>query len=151
MSKTMLSEHFSLEELTATSTGLPNVPSATEIANLKVLAMTLERIRSLLGKPISISSGYRSTRVNSAVKGAGNSYHLYGLAADIKVQGMTPAQVCKAIKESDINFDQLILEFDSWTHVGIKENNVGNRKQCLTIRKGTGYMNGIIEEGNKNV
>ena len=144
-----LSPHFTLEEMTYTSTGFPNVPSATEIANLSVLAMTLESVRSLLGKPISISSGYRSTRVNSAVRGAGNSYHLYGLAADIKVKGMTPYEVCMAIKNSDISYDQLILEElggnGGWTHIGIKENNVGNRKQCLTIRKGTGYMNGIIK------
>ena len=142
---TMLSEHFSLEELTATSTGFPNVPDAKSLENLKLLAMTLERIRTLLNVPISISSGYRSTKVNNAVKGAGNSYHLYGLAADLNVKGMSPYEVCKAIQNSDIEFDQLILEFDSWTHIGIKEKNIGNRKQCLTIRKGTGYLSGIIK------
>jgi len=146
---TMLSEHFSLEELTATSTGFPNIPDAKSLENLKLLAMTLERIRTVLNKPISISSGYRSTKVNTAVKGMGNSYHLYGCAADIKVKGMTPYEVCIAIKDSGIEFDQLILEElggnGGWTHIGIKENNIGNRKQCLTIRKGTGYMNGIIQ------
>ena len=141
-----LSPHFTLQELTVTSTGLPNNPNTEQINNLKCLCNLLEQLRSLLNKPIEVTSGFRSTKVNTAVKGAGNSYHLYGCAADIKVKGMTPYEVCVAIRDSGFDFDQCILEFDNWTHIGIKENNQGNRKQCLTIRSGTGYVSGIIKK-----
>lgn len=144
---THLSPHFTLEELTITSTGIDNTPSASIITNLTLLATTLEAIRTLLGKPIQVTSAYRSTRVNNAVRGAGNSSHLYGLAADIKVVGMTPIEVCTAIKNSGISIDQCILEFDNWTHIGIRDNPKMNRNQFLTIRTGTGYLNGIVPKG----
>ena len=144
---TQLSPHFTLKELTITSTGLDNTPSASVITNLTLLATTLEAIRKLLDKPIQVTSAYRSTRVNNAVKGAGNSAHLHGLAADIKVVGMTPLEVCTAIKNSGISVDQCILEFDNWTHIGIRDNLKMNRNQYLTIRTGTGYLNGIVPKG----
>ena len=146
---TKLSEHFTLEELTATNTGISNIPDELIVANLKTLCSTLEAVRSLLNKPIVVSSGYRNKEVNKAVGGVADSFHTYGLAADLKVSGMTPYEVCMAIKDSGLDFDQCILEDlgsnGGWTHIGIKPNNVGNRNQCLTIRKGTGYMNGIMK------
>lgn len=150
---TMLSEHFSLEELTATSTGFPNVPDAKSLENLKLLATTLERIRSLLERPISISSGYRSTKVNNAVRGAKSSAHTEGRAADLKVKGMTPLEVCNKLKESDIILDQCIYENlggnGGWIHVAIARVGEVPRNQYLSIHPYTGYLQGVVENPNK--
>ena len=150
---TMLSEHFSLEELTATNTGFPNVPDAKSLENLKLLATTLERIRTLLERPISISSGYRSTKVNTAVRGSGASAHLDGRAADIKVKGLSPYEVCIAIKESGIELDQVIFENlggnGGWTHVAIERLGEKPRNQYLSIHPYTGYLQGIVENPSR--
>jgi len=135
-----LSEHFTLQELThsdaAVRQGWENNPDANEINNLTRLAELLEQVRALLGKPISINSGYRSKKVNDSVGSKDSSQHRIGCAADIRVSGMTPSQVCEAIKASDIQFDQLIREFDSWTHISVP-NTASDvaRKQMLIIDK----------------
>jgi len=138
-----LSEHFTLEELTASETAArndwDNTPNGTEIANLVRLATLLEDVRKAIGKPISINSGFRSKKVNDAVGSKDTSQHRIGCAADIKVSGMTPDQICQAIKASDIQFDQLIREFDSWVHISVT-NHAGEtpRNQMLIIdRDGT--------------
>lgn len=118
-----LSEHFSLAELTvseiAVRKGLDNLPEGVALENLSRLAEKLEEVRKVLGKPIMINSAYRSPEVNSAVGGVKTSQHCVGCAADIRVPGMTPDEVVKAIIKSDIQYDQLIREFDSWTHISI--------------------------------
>lgn len=140
-----LSPHFTLDELTLSQTaarrGIDNTPNAKELGNLKILAETLEQIRSLVGKPIIISSGFRNEAVNRAVGGSKTSAHMSGLAADINCPGLAPAALAHIIKASDIKYDQLILEFDRWVHIGLSEN---PRLQLLTIRSGTGYMKGIV-------
>lgn len=141
-----LTPHFTLEEMTVTNTGYDNTPSASVTVNLTLLASTLEAIRTLLGKPITVTSAYRSTQVNNAVKGAAGSFHLEGLACDLRVAGMTPYEVCKAIQDSDISYDKLILEFDSWCHIQVQKDSRKNRLERYTIRKGTGYINGIIKK-----
>lgn len=141
-----LSQHFTLEELifsqTASRLGIDNTPSASVVGNLTVLASTLEGIRTLVGKPVKVSSGYRCPALNKATGGALKSAHLEGLAADINVEGYSPKQLATLIRDSGIAFDQLILEFDSWVHVGLSRNEM--KKETLTIRKGTGYMKGIV-------
>jgi zinc D-Ala-D-Ala carboxypeptidase len=135
-----LSPNFTLQELThsdaAVRQGWENNPDANEINNLTRLAELLEQVRALLGKPISINSGYRSKKVNDSVGSKDTSQHRIGCAADIRVSGMTPSQVCEAIKASDIQFDQLIREFDSWTHISVP-NTASDvaRKQMLIIDK----------------
>jgi len=118
-----LSEHFSLTELTtseiAVRKGLDNLPESVALENLSRLAEKLEEVRKVLGKPIMINSAYRSPEVNSAVGGVKTSQHCLGCAADIRVPGMTPDEVVKAIIASKIQYDQLIREFDSWTHISI--------------------------------
>lgn len=138
-----LSAHFTLQELTqseiAVRNGWENSPNAAEINNLTRLAELLEQVRSVLNKPILINSAYRSKKVNDAVGSKDTSQHRNGCAADIRVGGMTPDQICKAIKESDIQFDQLIREFDSWVHISVP-NHAGKtpRNQMLIIdRLGT--------------
>jgi uncharacterized protein YcbK (DUF882 family) len=135
-----LSEHFTLEELThsdaAARNGWNNNPDANEINNLTRLAELLEEVRKIVAKPITINSGYRSKQVNDSVGSKDTSQHRIGCAADIRVAGMTPNQVCEAIKASGIQFDQLIKEFDSWTHISVTNNAGDNpRNQMLIIDK----------------
>ena len=133
-----LSEHFTLEELTATShREFDNTPNATEMANLTRLAAMLEQVKTLLGgKPVMINSGFRSKQVNDSVGSKDTSQHRIGCAADIRVPGMTPNEVVKAIIASDIGYDQLIREFDSWTHISVPDMVARPpRKQVLIIDK----------------
>jgi len=121
---TQLSPHFSLEEMThsdvATRNGWDNTPDEATTVNLTRLAEFLERVKVLLdNKPIMINSAYRSKQVNDAVGSKDTSQHRLGCAADIRVPGMTPDQVTQAIKSSELPFDQVIREFDSWTHVSV--------------------------------
>jgi uncharacterized protein YcbK (DUF882 family) len=139
-----LSEHFSLEELTASDTaarnGLDNTPGPIAYQNLVRLANFLEEVKKVLGgKPIMINSAYRGPEVNKHVGGQKASQHLVGCAADIRVPGMTPDQVVRAIIASDLQYDQLIREFESWTHVSItNEEDSTPRGQTLIIdRAGT--------------
>jgi len=133
-----LSEHFTLEELTATShREFDNTPKASEIANLMRLAALLEQVKTLLGgKPVMINSGFRSKQVNDSVGSKDTSQHRIGCAADIRIPGMTPNEVVKAIMASDIGYDQLIREFDSWTHISVPNDlSTAPRKQVLIIDK----------------
>ena len=135
-----LSEHFSLRELTtseiAERKGLENYPTGIELDNLVRLAEKLEEVRKVLGKPIMINSAYRSPEVNAAVGGVKTSQHCLGCAADIRVPNMTPDEVVKAIIKSKIQYDQLIREFDSWTHISIPNTpDVTPRNQTLIIDK----------------
>ena len=140
-----LSEHFTLEELTVSETaarkGLDNTPTGEALANLTRLAAFLEDVRELLGKPIHVNSAYRAPEVNASVGGSKTSFHCLGLAADLRVTGMTPDQVVKAIKASGLVYDQLIREFSDpvkgggWTHVSIAPENKAARKQALIIDK----------------
>lgn len=133
-----VSEHFTLEELTATShREFDNTPNATEIANLTRLAAMLEQVKTLLGgKPIMINSGFRSKQVNDSVGSKDTSQHRIGCAADIRVPNMTPDEVVKAIMASDIGYDQIIREFNSWTHISVPDMpSRPPRKQALIIDK----------------
>ena len=133
-----LTEHFTLEELTVTShREFDNTPNDVEIANLQRLAEFLEQVKTVLGdKPVMINSAFRSKQVNDSVGSKDSSQHRVGCAADIRVPGMTPNQVIQAIMQSDIQYDQIIREFDSWTHISIPNNpNDTPRKQALIIDK----------------
>jgi hypothetical protein len=116
-----LTEHFTLEELTVTEhRQFDNTPNDAEIANLVRLAEFLEQVKGVLGgKPIMINSAFRSEAVNQAVGSKNSSQHRHGCAADIRVPGMTPDEVVKAIIASGLPYDQCIREFNSWTHISI--------------------------------
>jgi putative chitinase len=131
-----LSPHFTLEELTITDhRELENTPNETELANLKRLAEFLETVKTVLGgKPIMVNSAFRSKAVNDAVGSKDTSQHRIGCAADIRVPGITPDEVVKAIIASGIGYDQVIREFDRWTHISIP-NAGAPRKQALIIDK----------------
>ena len=119
-----LSENFTLEELTrseaAARNGWDNTPNEAEIENLKRLAAMLQDVKAAVGgKPVIINSGFRSKQVNDAVGSNDRSQHRLGCAADLRVPGMTPRQVVEACIEAQVPFDQIILEFDSWTHISV--------------------------------
>ncbi len=138
-----LSPNFTLEEMTASETAarynIDQTPSNDVLMNLRRLALFLEEVRNLLGKPIHINSAYRSVETNAKVNGKSTSQHCRGTAADIKVKGMTPDQVVTAIVKSGLQYDQVIREFDSWTHLSISNGkDIEPRKQALIIdKKGT--------------
>ena len=131
-----LTPHFTLEELTITDhRELENTPNETELANLKRLAEFLETVKTVLGgKPIMVNSAFRSKAVNDAVGSKDTSQHRIGCAADIRVPGLTPDEVVRAVIASGIGYDQVIREFDRWTHISIP-NAGAPRKQALIIDK----------------
>ena len=135
---TQLSVHFTLEELTHTDhRQFDNSPNASETANLIRLAGLLEDVKLLLGnKPIIVNSAFRSKQVNDAVGSKDTSQHRIGCAADIRVPNMTPDEVVRAVIASDLPFDQIIREFDRWTHISIPNtSDTKPRRQALIIDK----------------
>ena len=138
---TLLSAHFSLEELTITDhREYSNEPNESERQNLVRLANFLEQVKELLdNKPIMVNSAFRSKAVNDAVGSKDSSQHRVGCAADLRVPGMTPDEVVKTIIASDLPFDQVIREFDRWTHISVPNlPNLAPRRQALIIdKKGT--------------
>jgi len=133
-----MTPHFTLAELTHTDhRELENIPNETELANIQRLAEFLENLKTLLGgKPIMVNSAFRSKAVNDAVGSKDTSQHRLGCAADIRVPSMTPDAVVRAIIASDLAYDQVIREFDRWTHVSIPNEPLrAPRKQALIIDK----------------
>ena len=133
-----LTEHFTLEELTHTDhREFDNTPNADQINNLERVAELLEQVKKMFGgKPIMVNSAFRSLQVNAAVGSKPTSQHCLGCAADIRVPGMTPDEVVKAIRASDLQYDQLIREFDSWTHISVPSHPEDKpRQQALIIDK----------------
>jgi len=129
-----MTPHFTLAELTATShRQFDNTPNETELANLQKLAEFLEVVKQTLdGKPIMINSAFRSKQVNDSVGSKDTSQHRTGCAADFKVPGMTPDAVVRAIMAAGLPYDQIIREFDAWTHISISDK---PRRQALVIDK----------------
>ena len=133
-----LTEHFTLAELTTTShRQFDNTPNEAETANLQRLAEFLEQVKEALdGKPIMINSGFRSKQVNDSVGSKDTSQHRIGCAADIRVPGMIPDAVVRTVIAAGLPFDQIIREFDAWTHISVPSTPEGTpRRQALIIDK----------------
>ena len=121
-----ITEHFTLSELTTTSTGLPNTPGPAELAALKRLCVeALEPIRDVVG-PLRVTSGYRSRAVNDAIRGSRTSAHMRGLAADVQPVSMLLDEAFAAALRKmagGLPLDQLIYYVrppgKGWLHVGI--------------------------------
>jgi hypothetical protein len=144
-----ISEHFTLEELVfseaASRLGLDNTPGPIVTVNLKLVAMLMETIRTLLSsRPIIVHSGYRSPQVNKAVGGVETSAHCFGLACDFVCPEFgTPYDVALAILKSDTEYDQLILEY-GWVHIGLAKEGSSCRREALTKRSPRApYQSGI--------
>lgn len=118
---TQLSKYFTLEEVTASQTaarkGLDNTPTEEVKTNLAMTCNLADEVRDLLGTPMLISSGYRSPEVNAAVGGSTRSAHMQGYALDfISPKFGTPEDIVKAVAESKLEFDQIIME-GTWVHL----------------------------------
>lgn len=147
-----LSKNFTLAELTFSQTavrlGIVNVADGRIVENLRALVETvLQPLRDHVGAPIVVTSGYRSSKLNIAVGGSINSEHMDGRAADIICPGMTALELCRAVREQALPFNQLIHEFDSWCHVSIPAPGQDPLRQCLTARRSVRgrvhYVNGL--------
>ena len=133
-----MTPHFTLAELTATShRQFDNTPNEAETANLQRLAEFLEQVKEALdGKPIMVNSAFRSKQVNDSVGSKDTSQHRIGCAADFRVPGMTPDAVVRAVIAAGLPFDQIIREFDAWTHISVTNTPAGTpRRQALIIDK----------------
>lgn len=148
-----LSTHFSIAEMTKTSQKLDNTPSEEILKHLKYTAEQMELVRALFGKPITINSGFRSEAVNKAVGGSKTSQHCSGAACDFEIEGISNYDLAKKIADSDIQFDQLILEMytsgqpsSGWVHCSFVQSKP--RKQILTATKINGkvqYLAGLVK------
>jgi hypothetical protein len=135
---TILTKNFTLEELTHTDhREFSNEPNESERANLVRLAVFLEQVKELLGgKPIMVNSGFRSKQVNDSVGSSDRSQHRVGCACDFRVPNMTPDEVVKLVIASGLEYDQVIREFDRWTHISVPNHpNDKPRRQALIIDK----------------
>jgi hypothetical protein len=138
-----LTDNFTLDEFTASQTasrrGFDNTPPPQVIPNLIRTAKILEKVRKAIGKPINITSGYRCKQLNDALGSNERSQHRVGCAADFKVSGMTPDEIVKAIIATDIQYDQLIREFDSWVHISVpnSEHDLPKNQTLIIDKQGT--------------
>lgn len=136
-------DFFTLDEFqrseAAARRGLPVViPPDYVPAVERLVRKVLDPLRASLVRPIVVLSGYRPPWLNKLVGGAPSSAHLEARAADIVVPGMTPLEVCLAIRRLDLPFDQLILEFGQWTHVAVPREDERPRWQSLEAVKVSG-------------
>jgi hypothetical protein len=133
-----LTEHFTLEELTHTDhREYDNTPNDAELENLKRLAEFLEEVKAALGgRPVMVNSAFRSQQINNSVGGSNKSQHLLGCAVDFRVPKLTPDEVVRIIIAAGLPYDQVIREFDRWTHVSIPNTpDAKPRNQALIIDK----------------
>lgn len=126
--------NFKMSELIysekAIENNINNMPDINSMDNmLDLIFHCLQPVRDLIKKPMIITSGFRNPLVNRLVNGEENSQHKTGQAADFVIKGMTPAQIVDVIRKSNIDYDQLINEYDSWVHISYDKGK--NRKQVL--------------------
>lgn len=144
-----LTEHFTLEEFTRSTTGerakINNSVPAQLMPNIKLTANKLECVRKVLGFPIIITSGYRCLALNTQVGGSPTSAHTKGLAVDFHCAYGTPKAICQRLIDAGVQFDKLIQEYNQWVHIGFSPSN--NRQIVLTAVKQGGktvYVNGLV-------
>ncbi|CAM3251691.1 D-Ala-D-Ala carboxypeptidase family metallohydrolase [Asticcacaulis taihuensis] len=137
-------QYFTLDELTHTEhRNIDNTPSPEMVETLRQTAQQMDRVRTLLGKPIRVNSGYRSPALNAAVGGAPNSAHMSGYAVDFVCPGFgTPLQICQKIIASDIRFDQLIQE-GTWVHISFDPRLRMQQLTATFTAAGTQYSSGF--------
>ena len=147
---TELTEHFTLDEMefsdTAIRLGVDNSIPEKYMANVRKIAIALEKIRAFQNKPIKVTSCYRSQAVNDNRGGSKTSAHMTASAVDFRILGIKNIDVCNSIPNIITDFDQVIYEFGptGQIHLGIAEK---PRKQLLTAIKQnnkTVYLPGIV-------
>jgi predicted chitinase len=137
-------QYFTLEELTHTEhRNIDNTPPPEIVETLRQTAQQMDRVRTRLGKPIRVNSGYRSPALNAAIGGAPTSAHMSGYAVDFVCPGYgPPLQICQAIIASDIQFDQLIQE-GSWVHISFDPRLRMQQLTATFTASGTQYSSGV--------
>lgn len=147
-----LSDHFTLAEFTKSQTaerhGIDNTPDDAQIERMKILCENvLEPVRVFFDKSFTPSSGFRSVELCNKIGSKSTSQHAKGEAVDFEIPGVDNKDVAAWIAEN-CEFDQLILEYytpgipdSGWVHVSYKGE--GNRKEVLTLTKGSGYSFGL--------
>lgn len=150
---TQISPRFTLAEFlrseTAARMGRKIEAPAEVVANLaRLCEIVLEPLRTQLGRPIVVLSGYRPRWLNDAVGGSKTSDHMTGCAADIIVPGLTPFVICRRIERAELPVKQCIHEFGEWCHVSVGPVGVRVTAEFLTaVRRGgrTVHLPGIVE------
>jgi len=122
-----LTANFSLSEFTASDTakaqGIDNTPSVAEVNRLHFCAVQMEVIRVLCGnRPIEITSGFRSEKLNRAVGGSNSSDHRNAYAVDFRVTGLSDLLIARIIQASDLRYDQIIRYGNGRLHIGFGPN-----------------------------
>ncbi|MBI5908530.1 MAG: DUF882 domain-containing protein [Betaproteobacteria bacterium] len=149
-----LTRNFSLEHLihseTAERERIDNTPGPDIIENLRLLAKGLQQVQALTEFPLEISSAYRSPELNRRVGGAKTSQHTLGQAADFTCAEFgPPVDIIKAIRDSDIEFDQCILEYARWVHISFSKTPRGKVLTIYDPKKG--YLDGLWDQGGKQI
>ena len=122
-----------LKSDTAAKNNINNIPDFNSLDNiLDLIINCMQPIRNLFNLPVIITSGFRCQKLNKIVRGSANSQHLVGCAADFKIKSLTPDKIIQKIKNSNIEYDQLINEYDKWVHISYRKDK--NRKQILKIK-----------------
>ena len=147
MSFTRKYKNFKLDEFitspTALSLGIDNLPDFEEVAHLEELVSTiLQPLRTALGYPLIVTSGYRCKALNNAVGGVSDSAHQYGYAADIQIKDMVrfPIFLMEAenwLRENNVAFDQSIIEQSRvarWWHIAVRDKDGNQRRQFLSLK-----------------
>jgi zinc D-Ala-D-Ala carboxypeptidase len=150
----LLTRNFSLEQLiyseTAERERIDNTPGPEVVDNLRLLAQGLEQVQLLTGFPLEISSGYRCAELNRRVGGEKTSQHTQGQAADFTCAEFgPPVDIIKAIRDSDIEFDQCILEYATWVHISFSQTPRGKVLTIYDSKKG--YLDGLWDQGGKRI
>lgn len=145
-----LSKNFSLEEFLVSQTAarhdIDMTPTSVVIENLQRLVTgCLQPLRDEAG-PIFISSGFRPLELNTRINGSKTSAHVSGDAADLKVLGQTPFETASLIVEMKLPFDQVILEFSRWVHIGVADILRGEELTAHRHQGKTRYVLGIVED-----
>jgi hypothetical protein len=139
-----IGNHFTQKELTVTQTNLINRPNPTQLVNLtRLTAIILDPLREATGQPLYINSALRTIFVNRAVGGEEDSYHLFGLAADVRSDAFSPEALCWIVKDLDLPFDKMITEDRNgvcWLHIQIAKLGDVPRKEVWTGTMKNGSM-----------
>ena len=131
-------KYFTTDELCrsdkARQLQIKNIPTDAVVGSLSdLIENVLDPAREKLGKPITVNSGYRCPELNRVVKGAPNSQHVKGEAADLTTGSREDNKCLYEIIRDHLDYDQLINEQDyAWIHVSYRK--IGNRKQQLNIK-----------------
>jgi len=132
-----ISENFTLAELSVTDQPFDNTPDGKATHNLiELVKQVLQPLRDSVG-PVLITSAFRSHDVNKAVGGEDDSFHQYGLSADV-VTKLSVSQTMHDIRRLKLPIDKVIAEYDRWCHIQIQSDYTENRNEFIIASKVNG-------------